>query len=128
MIFARFDAPLRVVKIPRGKEGATNGNGDDDNDEGSKSTAGCQYDLAYAVTVWKAQGSEIPVVLFGIDESAAARQGMSREAVYTAISRAKKACVLFGKRPVLDAFCRRVTLPLRKTFLVEEIRERTRRC
>ena len=47
-----------------------------------------------------------------------------RVVVYTAISRAKKACVLFGKRPVLDAFCRRVTLPLRKTFLVEEIRER----
>ncbi|MBK8295600.1 MAG: AAA family ATPase [Solirubrobacterales bacterium] len=56
--------------------------------------------LAYAVSVHKAQGSEIPVVLFVCHRS---HSGMlTRPLIYTAITRAKSMCVLVGDRPALE--------------------------
>jgi len=62
-------------------------------------------------------------VLLGLDETPGARMVLSREAIYTGISRAKKLCLLFGKRPILNSFIRREELSSRKTFLTESISE-----
>ena len=64
-----------------------------------------------------------PVVIVALDDYTGAKLVCSREWLYTAISRAKKACLLVGRRSTADGFCRRVSLPERKTFLVEKIRK-----
>ena len=104
---AEFSGPKRVVKIPRG----TDGDGDSD--------TGCQFDLGYAVTCHKMQGSECPVVLVALDEYPGARMVCGREWLYTAISRAKKACLLVGKVSTAKSMCLRVALEKRKTLLTE---------
>ncbi|MGK2955853.1 MAG: SF1B family DNA helicase RecD2 [Solirubrobacterales bacterium] len=56
--------------------------------------------LAYAISVHKSQGSEIPVVIFVCHRS---HTGMlTRPLIYTAITRAKTMCVLVGDRPALE--------------------------
>lgn len=56
--------------------------------------------LAYAVSVHKAQGSEIPVVIFVCHRSHAGM--LTRPLIYTAITRAREMCVLVGDRPALE--------------------------
>ena len=61
--------------------------------------------LAYAISVHKSQGSEIPVVIFVCSRS---HSGMlTRPLIYTAITRAKEMCVVVGDRPALEAGVRR---------------------
>ncbi len=61
--------------------------------------------LAYAVSVHKAQGSEIPVVIFVCSRS---HSGMlTRPLIYTAITRAREMCVMVGDRPALENGVRR---------------------
>lgn len=61
--------------------------------------------LAYAISVHKSQGSEIPVVIFVCHRS---HSGMlTRPLIYTAITRAKSMCVLAGDRPALETGVRR---------------------
>jgi exodeoxyribonuclease V alpha subunit len=80
-----------------------------------------EIDLAYAVTVHKAQGAGFPVVVVMIDGSAGANFICSRSHHYTAISRSSKLCITIGKKSVLDAHCRRVDTDGRVTFLRKEI-------
>lgn len=108
-LIARFRCPDRLVKIPLGK-------GETDSD-GSKTGAASDFALAYAITGHKSQGSEWPVVVVMIDQ--AAGSVACREWVYTAISRAKGACILLGRRGVVDRQCAKVSLKKRKTFLQE---------
>ncbi|MCO5315265.1 MAG: ATP-dependent RecD-like DNA helicase [Solirubrobacterales bacterium] len=61
--------------------------------------------LAYAISVHKSQGSEIPVVVFVCHRSHAGM--LTRPLIYTAITRAKEMCVLVGDRPALEAGVRR---------------------
>ncbi len=61
--------------------------------------------LAYAISVHKSQGSEIPVVIFVCHRSHAGM--LTRPLIYTAITRAKEMCVLVGDRPALEAGVRR---------------------
>lgn len=56
--------------------------------------------LAYAISVHKAQGSEIPVVIFVCHRSHAGM--LTRPLIYTAITRARQMCVLVGDRPALE--------------------------
>lgn len=125
---ARLLSPMRFVKIPRGNQAE-----EDDDDKHGRSgedpakeaaNTGCQWDLAYALSCHKAQGSEFPVVVVMIDDYSGARLVCSREWAYTAISRAKQLCFLIGKRATIDGFCRRVALTKRKTFLKELIVEK----
>lgn len=81
------------------------------------------FELAYAVTVHKSQGSQWPVVVVLIDDSRAASRVCSREFWYTAVSRMQKLCVTMGKWSVLEGHCRNVVLPKRKTFLMEQLQE-----
>jgi exodeoxyribonuclease V alpha subunit len=91
----RFDAPQRVVRINRDIEPF--------------------LDLAYAVSCHRYQGSESPVVIVVLDP--AAGSVCSREYVYTAISRAKKLCILVGPEGLAQRFCKKVSINKRKTFL-----------
>jgi exodeoxyribonuclease V alpha subunit len=117
-----LDAPKRLIKIPRGAE---NGDGDKENDSGSDqeqdstpaTSTGCQWDLAYAISCHKSQGSEWPGVFVAIDEYPGARRICSREWVYTAISRARLFCLLVGKRSIADGMCCTQAIKRRKTFL-----------
>lgn len=108
-IVVRFDAPTRLVKIPMGRP-AGDANGGED-------SLGERFALSYAITIHKSQGSEWPLVIVMVDEEA--KQIASRELIYTAISRAKRVCLILGKRAVIDKQLRIVSLGKRKTFLKE---------
>lgn len=97
--------PDRVIRVPRGK-------GDD---------SACNWDLGYAITVHKSQGSEAPAVFTMIDPSPAAKQVCTREWVYTAFSRASRYCIGIGSLETARGFCRTSGLWRRKTFLKEMI-------
>jgi exodeoxyribonuclease V alpha subunit len=112
----RLTSPDRMIIVPRG----TN----DDADDGEESTGtGCDWELGYAISAHKSQGSEWPIVFVMLDEYSGARMVMSRQWLYTAISRAKLFCVCIGKKSVADACCQRDSLFKRKTFLRELILE-----
>jgi len=108
----------RLVKIPRGASRETD---DDTEDEDEKTTTGCNFDLGYAISCHKSQGSEWKFVLIALDESGAARRVCSREWIYTAISRAKFLCLLVGKLSVAQNMCIRRAIMRRKTFMSERI-------
>lgn len=110
-IIARLTSPYRLIRIPRGK--ASESEGEDE------SSTGCSWDLAYGLTCHKLQGSEVPVAIVLIDEYPGARQVCDRSWLYTAISRAKKQCVLVGRKATAEAMCRRAAVGKRKTFLRE---------
>ncbi|HEU5105410.1 MAG TPA: ATP-dependent RecD-like DNA helicase [Solirubrobacterales bacterium] len=57
--------------------------------------------LAYAISVHKAQGCEVPVVV-GVCHRSHARM-LNRPLLYTAITRARNSCVLVGDQAVLHA-------------------------
>jgi ATP-dependent exoDNAse (exonuclease V) alpha subunit len=78
------------------------------------------FDLAYAVTGHKMQGSETPVAIVLLDSTWAARSVCTREWLYTAISRAKTACYLIGDRRTADEYCWKLG-NARNTRLREEI-------
>lgn len=61
--------------------------------------------LAYAISVHKAQGCEVPVVV-GVCHRSHARM-LSRPLLYTAITRARGSCVLVGDRAALEMAVRR---------------------
>lgn len=78
--------------------------------------------LAYAITVHKSQGSDWPMVVIVADPSERAKFVVSREFIYTAISRAKKKCLILGKREVVDGWCQKLTLRRRTTLLTERLK------
>lgn len=120
----QLDSPRRIVIVPRGKP--VEEKDDDapaDDSTSDKTNTGCKWDLAYCLSVHKSQGSEFPVVLVMLDEYSGARRVTSREWIYTAISRAKKACVLIGNIETAYRMTRRVALGDRKTLLAETIRQ-----
>jgi len=98
MAILRLDGPTRHVKV---SQGASN------------------WDLGYAITVHKSQGSEWPCVIVLLDPSA--HSVCDRSWLYTAISRAKMRCILMGDKMTADRFCRKASVNQRKTFLAEQI-------
>lgn len=109
----RFDAPARTVLVPlTGKKSEAKG---DDEHAG----AACDFDLAYAITTHKAQGSQAPIVIAVIDEHA--RFVCSKEWWYTAFSRAERLFATVGRLDVLHRQCKRSELKGRKTFMAERL-------
>jgi len=96
-----FSTPRRVVLVPKGDAGTS------------------RLDLGYALSVHKAQGSEWPIVIVALDPNGGARMVCDRAWIYTAISRARTACLLFGRIETAHGFCRTQKIRDRKTFLVE---------
>ena len=97
-----FEAPPRTVEIP---------------------VHGNDLEHAYSLTVHTSQGSEWPVVVVPIHKS----QGpmVQRNLLYTAISRAKKVCVLVGQLEEISKIVRRVDQLRRWTQLGDLFRDRS---
>jgi exodeoxyribonuclease V alpha subunit len=76
--------------------------------------------LAYAISVHKAQGCEVPVVV-AICHRSHARM-LSRPLLYTAITRARSNCVLIGDPAALEMAIRRDDSGARHSALAERLR------
>jgi hypothetical protein len=87
-------------------------------------TNGCPWDLAYAMSVHKYQGSEQKTVIGVLDNYFGAKMLCDRAWIYTLISRAKHFCQLIGTKETAELFCKVSRMHLRKTFLADRIRER----
>lgn len=111
-MIVEFETPKRVVRVPMGAAESGDGSGGSD-------APRCEFDLAYAITVHKAQGSQSPVIIVMIDDSGAANQVCNREWHMTAMSRPERLLVTIGKVRTVDRQCRKVGLRDRKTFLKE---------
>lgn len=70
---------------------------------------------AYALTVNKSQGSEYPIVIVKSTTS----WGDKRERLYTAVTRAKKKCIIF-EVGTANSDCIRAAPAIRKTFLFKK--------
>lgn len=76
--------------------------------------------LAYATTIHKSQGSEYPIVVIPIMMKNYIM--LQRNLVYTAITRAKKVCVLIGQSKALEYAVANQTITNRNTLLKERIK------
>jgi exodeoxyribonuclease V alpha subunit len=80
--------------------------------------------LAYAVTIHKSQGSEYPAIIVPLVYDH--RMLLQRNLLYTAITRAKRFCVLVGQPGALDYAVRNNRVVLRNTGLAERLLEMSR--
>lgn len=78
-----------------------------------------RVDLAYAISVHRAQGSQWPVVVLMIDDATGAAMVASRQLTMTAVSRAEKLAVTIGKKSVVDSWVVKDAIAERVTFLKE---------
>ncbi|MED9898446.1 MAG: ATP-dependent RecD-like DNA helicase [Prevotella sp.] len=76
--------------------------------------------LAYATTIHKSQGSEYPIVVIPVFYSFFTL--LQRNLIYTAITRAKKICVLIGQMKALGYAVKNFTVEQRNTKLKERLR------
>ncbi len=76
--------------------------------------------LAYAISVHKAQGCEVPVVV-GVCHRSHSRM-LTRPLLYTAITRARSSCVLVGDRAALAAAIGRGEADRRHSGLADRLR------
>lgn len=105
-----FSKPNRHILVPIGRS-----SGGDQDEAGG----GSDFELGYAITGHKSQGSQWPVVIVMLDASPGAARVAGREWLYTAISRAEKHCVLVGRQAVAHQMAKRPALESRLTFLRE---------
>ena len=76
--------------------------------------------LAYACSVHKGQGIELPVAVL-IAHPAAGARFLRREMLYTAITRASVATVIVGRRDVVAAAAARADTARRRSRLVDRL-------
>lgn len=79
-----------------------------------------QLDLAYAITIHKSQGSEFDVVILVIPSSSP--KLLTRNLLYTGITRAKKLLVVIGNDKILEFMIQNVHTKIRNTGLKEKMR------
>ncbi|HET8862742.1 MAG TPA: ATP-dependent RecD-like DNA helicase [Solirubrobacterales bacterium] len=79
--------------------------------------------LAYAISVHKAQGCEVPVVV-GVCHRSHSRM-LTRPLLYTAITRARQSCVLIGDPAALEMAVKRDDSGARHSGLAERLRKPT---
>lgn len=91
-----------------------------DSEDAQRGAVG-DWDLGYALSVHRSQGSQWKYVVVLCDPSGGMVQ--TREWLYTAISRAEIATFCVGNRQVINAMLRRNGIKTRKTFLVERVAE-----
>jgi len=85
--------------------------------------SGCSFELAYALSCHKFQGSETAVAIVMLDKSSAARMVCDRSWLYTAIPRAKVYCICIGELSTARRMVRFNKIDNRKTFLAELIKQ-----
>lgn len=105
-VVVAFKNPERLVRLPLGD---------------------CELSLAYAMTCHKAQGSGFPFVIVPVHNSfywdRRTQTGIfNREWIYTAISRSERLLITVGQSSAIQAAVGRKTVHLRRTRLVELIR------
>ena len=107
----QLENPERLISIPRGKAGK------EDGDDKEATNTGCQWDLGYALSVHKFQGSEQKIVIGMLDRYPGARRICDRAWIYTLNSRAKDKSYLIGTVESAERFCRVNNMDSRKTML-----------
>jgi exodeoxyribonuclease V alpha subunit len=107
-IIVRMVEPHRIVSTFREtvEEGSEQGQ-----------TGSC-FQLGYAITTHKSQGSQFKFVIAMIDGSS---RFADRSLWYTMITRTKKACWSIGKKQTIVSASARSAVDQRKTFLVERL-------
>ena len=80
-----------------------------------------ELELAYAITIHKAQGSEYPAVVIPLLQGP--RQLYTRNLLYTAVTRAKQCVTLVGSETVFQEMIRNTHEQNRNTSLAERIQE-----
>jgi len=80
-----------------------------------------ELDHAYAITIHKSQGSEYPAVIIPI--LSGPPMLLSRNLLYTAVTRAKSCCILMGNESVFSGMVKNVEARRRYTSLKERIHE-----
>ena len=88
-------------------------------DESEEGLTGSSYQLAYAITTHKSQGSQIPFGIFVLDDYPGARRLFDQSLLYTAITRAKRATFMVGDLELAQSAAGRANIWSRKTFLRE---------
>lgn len=111
----RLWSPDRIIRVPKGENSETA--------EGEPEAEGRGWDLAYAISVHKSQGSEYPICITMADGYGGARRLCDRSWLYTALSRAKVMAVTIGQRELLRGMCAKSHIWNRKTFLRAAIEE-----
>jgi exodeoxyribonuclease V alpha subunit len=96
-----------------------NEKGIDDSENTTKGAVG-DWDLGYALSVHRSQGSQWKFAIVMVDSKGQMVQ--SRNWLFTAISRAEIATFVIGQKQVVNAMLKRDGISGRKTFLVERIR------
>ena len=74
-----------------------------------------EIELAYAITCHKLQGSQSPYVIIGVDNSA--YMMLTKEWLYTAVTRAEKYCILCGENSAIQTCIRTSRVPEKQTML-----------
>lgn len=133
VITAKLTSPDRTILIYRkGKsdqqkaaEDAAKGEEDENEngEAGESSNTGCSWDLGFAQSCHKCQGSEWPIVIVMLDSDNAASRTCSRQWIYTGVSRIKLFGFAIGTKKTADKMCGRDALFARKTFLKERVEE-----
>ena len=80
-----------------------------------------QLDLAYALTVHRSQGSEMPVVVLVLHDSHSIL--LERQLIYTAVTRAKKLLIIVGTRRALILAVKKTRSRRRFSGLVKRVSE-----
>jgi len=80
-----------------------------------------QLALAYAVTVHRSQGMEVPCVVLTLDDSHFTL--LERQLIYTGVTRAKKLLLLVGSKRALAIATKRTQTRKRCTLLLERVQE-----
>jgi exodeoxyribonuclease V alpha subunit len=80
-----------------------------------------ELELSYATTIHKSQGSEYPAVILPLLKGP--RMLMTRNLLYTAVTRAKKCVVILGSEETVREMIENDTEQRRYTSLDERIRE-----
>ena len=82
-----------------------------------------ELSLAYATTIHKSQGSEYPIVVIPVHFTNYVM--LQRNLIYTAVTRAKKVCIVIGQKHALWYAVSHVTVTQRNTKLKERLQGKT---
>ena len=82
-----------------------------------------ELSLAYATTIHKSQGSEYPIVIIPVHFTNYVM--LQRNLIYTAVTRAKKVCIVIGQKRALWYAVSHVTVTQRNTKLKERLQGKT---
>lgn len=83
-------------------------------------------ELGYALTCHKLQGSESPYVIVGMDMYS--RMLLTKEWLYTAMTRAKKQCIICAESFALTFASRHSNVNLKRTLLKDLLREEVKKA